>query len=264
MEFSAELLGLLGVAAFFAGMVDAIAGGSGLIIVPLLFLIGLDPVAAIATNKLQSSFGSLSSTLTFMRAGHIELRRFLPLALISALAALIGAWAVTQVSSAWLAGLMPVLLIFIAVYFAFSASIRDLGVEARWPVSRFALTVVPVVGFYDGFFGPGAGSFFMLGLVALLGLAAVPATGLTKYLNLASNLGGLVFFIAAGKVIWSLGLIMAIGQFIGARIGAHLAIKVGARLIRPVLVIVSIGMALRLLANPQNPIRLLISGLASS
>ena len=255
-----DFYALMTLAAFFAGAVDAIAGGGGLIILPLMFLGGLDPVTAVATNKLQSTFGALSSTLSFMRAGHVDVRRHAPLALVAALSAIIGAILVTQVSTAWLSALMPVLLILIALYFALSKSIRDMAVTGRWPIRRFMWTVVPIVGAYDGFFGPGAGSFYMLGIAVLLGFAAVPATGLTKYLNLASNAGALLLFILAGKVYWTLGLVMALGNVAGAQVGARLAIRVGARLIRPLLVVISISMALRLLLNADNPLRLAIAG----
>ena len=259
MEYGLDFYALMTLAAFFAGGIDAIAGGGGLIILPLMFLGGLDPVAAVATNKLQSTFGAIASTLSFTRAGHVELRRHAPLAIVAAGSAAIGAILVQLVSSAWLQGLMPLLLIVIALYFAFSAAIRDLAVPGRWPVKRFMLTVVPLVGAYDGFFGPGAGSFYMLGIALLLGFAAVPATGLTKYLNLASNAGALLLFILSGKIIWSLGLVMALGNVAGARIGARLAIRNGARLIRPLLVVISIAMALRLLLNPANPLRVALS-----
>ena len=259
MDLAFDLYALMASAAFVAGAIDAIAGGGGLIMLPLLILIGLDPVAAVATNKLQSTFGALASTLAFMRAGHIDIGRYAPLALIAAGASILGAVLVQLVSTVWLLTLMPVLLIVIATYFAFSRSIRDLAIDARWPLGRFAVTVVPVIGLYDGFFGPGTGSFYMLGIVTLLGFAAVPATGLTKYLNLASNIGALLLFIVAGKVVWTLGLVMAVGNFAGARLGAYLAMRIGARLIRPLLVIISIAMALRLLLNPANPLRAAIA-----
>lgn len=259
MELAGDLIALLTLAGFFAGAIDAIAGGGGLIILPLLFLAGLDPVAAVATNKLQSTFGALASTLSFMRGGHVDLLTHLPLALTALLAAVAGALTVTKVPSDGLQAIMPVLLVVIAIYFAFSRSIRDSAIAARWPVGRFMLLIVPPIAFYDGFFGPGAGSFYVLGVTALLGFAAVPATGLTKYLNFASNLGALILFVVAGKVIWLLGLSMAVGNIAGARVGSLLAMRVGARLIRPLLVLISLAMALRLLIDARNPLRLAVS-----
>ncbi len=245
----------MGLAAFCAGLVDSIAGGGGLIIVPLLLLGGLDPVATLATNKLQSSFGSFSATLSFARAGHMDLKKYAPLALASGFASFCGAFLVTRFSTNWLLALMPVLLILIALYFGFSRSIKDRPSKARITPLIFGLSFVPLIGFYDGFFGPGAGSFFVLGVVTLLGLAAIPATGLTKYLNFASNFGGLLFFIWLGKVSWILGLTMGTAQFAGAQLGSRLAMRSGAKLIRPLLVFISIAMAIRLLLNPQNPLR---------
>jgi uncharacterized membrane protein YfcA len=121
--------------------------------------------------------------------------------------------------------------------------------------SAFALAFVLPVAAYDGFFGPGAGSIFLLGCVTLLGMAAVRGVGFGKALNLASGLGSLLFFIAAGKVIWPIGLTMGVAQYAGSYCGSRAAIANGARLIRPVLVVVCIAMALKLLSDGANPLR---------
>ncbi len=243
------------------GFIDSIAGGGGLLVLPALLLTGIDPLFALGTNKLQSSFGSFSATLAFARKGHVDLKKYAPLALISALSALIGAWLLTWFSTALLLTLMPILLVLIALYFTFSGSIKDVEAKARMSLLAFGACIVPLIAGYDGFFGPGAGSFYVLAIVTLLGFSVVPATGLTKYLNFGSNIGALLLFIYTGKLFWALGLVMGVCQFVGAQIGAHLAMRIGARLIRPLLIFISIAMALKLLLNPEHPFMQYIVGL---
>ncbi len=240
---------MLVAAAFAAGFVDAIAGGGGLITLPVLSLAGLDPVSALATNKLQSSFGAGSAMRSFARAGHLRWREVRLLALLAGLGAIAGALLVSHVPVNWLAAILPAALVAIAIYFALSPQIGDAATRARMGVTPFTLTIAPLVGFYDGLFGPGAGSFYMLGFVALLGYGAVKATAQTKAANFASNLAALATLSLTGHVVWLLGFAMGAAQFAGARLGAHAAIRNGARLIRPMLVTVCLLLAARLAWN---------------
>ena len=123
----------------------------------------------------------------------------------------------------------------------------------------FAVGIAPVIGFYDGIFGPGAGAFYMVAIVTLLGYGALRATAHTKLANAASNVGALSLFVIKGAVIWPLGLAMAAGAFIGAQVGSRLAIRFGAKLIRPLLVVRSCLMAVKLLSDAQNPLRQLLA-----
>jgi uncharacterized membrane protein YfcA len=233
-------------AAFAAGFVDAIAGGGGLITVPALTLAGLDPVSAIATNKLQGAFGAGSAVRSFARAGHLHWREVRLLALLAGLGAVAGALLVSQIPVTSLAAILPFALVLIAIFFALSPQIGDVPTQPRMGATPFALTIAPLVGFYDGLFGPGAGSFYMLGFVALLGYGVVKATAQTKAANFASNLAALTTLSLAGHVVWPVGLAMGAAQFAGARLGAHAAIRNGARLIRPILVTVCLALAARL------------------
>jgi uncharacterized protein len=151
--------------------------------------------------------------------------------------------------------LIPVLLIVIAAYFALSPRIKDADAHARLSALAFGLTAPVAVGFYDGIFGPGAGSFYMLAFVTLLGYGVVRATAHTKLLNLASNVGSLLLYAATGAVVWPVGIAMAGASLLGAQIGSRLALRLGSRIIRPLLVVVSGLMALRLLLDPANPWR---------
>jgi uncharacterized protein len=143
--------------------------------------------------------------------------------------------------------IMPVILISVAAFFALKPGLTDDARAARISQPVFAVTVVPMVAAYDGFFGPGTGSFFMMGFVLLAGYGVLKATAHTKMLNFASNLGSLLVFIQTGAVWWAIGLAMAVAQVAGASLGARLAIRMGAGLIKPMLVTYCTAMALRLL-----------------
>lgn len=255
MEFSPDILALLALAAFMAGLIDAIAGGGGLLTVPALILAGADPVTAVATNKLQGSFGTASATLAFARAGQIRWRDAAPMAVVAVFASILGGLAVATLPSRWLGAVVPVLLAAVAVWFAFSPRFGQTDRPPRISPALFAVIFVPFVAFYDGFFGPGAGSFYMLGFVALLGLGGVRAVAQTKCLNLASNAGALVFFALSGHIVWSAGFVMGAAAFAGAQVGSRLVLKHGARLIRPLIVLVCFAVALKLLSDPANPLR---------
>lgn len=246
-EVAADTTLLLFLAAFVAGLIDSIAGGGGLITIPALLLAGASPVQTLATNKLQSSFGSGTAALAYARAGHVVLRRQAPMACASALAAAGGAALAHLVPEGFLRTALPVVLLAIAAFFALRRDLSDEDRAERLGPLAFTLLVVVPVGAYDGFIGPGAGSFFMIGFVLLAGHGVLRATAHTKLLNFASNTGALAVFVLAGNVWWAVGFLMAAGQALGALLGARLAMRSGARLIRPLLVATSCAMALRLL-----------------
>ena len=240
------LLALAG-AGLLAGFVDAIAGGGGMIALPALLSAGLPPVAALATNKLQGSIGTAMAALTFWRRGFVSLRALLPAALLTFAGSLSGALVVRQLDVSVLDVAVPIALIGIALYFLFAPNLSDVDKVARLPFQRFVPVLGFAIGFYDGIFGPGTGSFFTIGFVMLFGLGMTRASGNTKVLNLVSNLAALAIFIPSGDVVWPAGLAMAAGQILGGYIGARTGIRFGARLIRPLVVVVSIALAVRLL-----------------
>jgi hypothetical protein len=261
LEIDPSLIAVLFAVAAGAACVDAIAGGGGLLTLPALLLAGLDPVAAIATSKLQASAGTVSATIAFARRGLIRWSEAWKIALAAGLASMAGALCVSLLPRAVLEAAVPVLLIGIALYFATARRMSSEDAAARVTPAFFALTLAPAVGFYDGVFGPGAGSFYMIGFVTLLGLGVVRATAHTKLANAASNVGSLALFALSGHVVWTIGLAMAAGAFLGAQVGSRLAMRLGASLIRPLLVTIACAMAVRLLANPENPLRQAVSGL---
>jgi uncharacterized membrane protein YfcA len=253
MELAAEAFALLVAVAFLAGTVDAMAGGGGLLTVPATLAAGIPPVAALATNKLMSSLGTGSAVIAYARAGHVDLRAFAGPVAAAFIGSAGGAITVQHVDPTFLGALVPLLLIAMALYFWLAPPMGDVDRKAR--LGRAGLSAVcGAIGFYDGFFGPGTGSFLTLALVALGGLGLVRAIANTKLINLATNLSALAAMIAGGHVLWVLGLSMAAANVAGNQLGAHLAIRHGGRGVRPLLVVVSLAMTARLLADPANPL----------
>ncbi len=249
-----EMILILMVVAMVAGFIDAIAGGGGLITLPALLLSGLSPVQALATNKLQSSAGSFSATFAFFRQGFISWKHSKWVFFMALLGGVVGALLATRLPATFLQMVVPILLLSVATYFVFSPNLD--GREKRAKISRtlFLLTFVPLIGFYDGIFGPGTGSFFMVAFVLMLGSTLVNAIAETKLANFASNVGSLVIFAFSGEMQIVLGLLMAVGAFIGAQLGARFAVKYGGKVIRPLLIVMSIAMAIKLLLEPSNPL----------
>ena len=247
LEVVPQLAALLIAAAFLAGFVDAIAGGGGLITVPALLLAGASPVEALATNKLQGTFGAATAVAAYARAGQVRPGEQLGMAAVAALAGAGGALLAHLVPAAALRVVMPVVLVAVALFFALKPGLSDADRVARVKPAVFTFTAVPLIAAYDGFFGPGTGSFFMLAFVMLAGFGVLKATAHTKMLNFASNLGALLVFVGHGSTWWVVGLAMAAAQVAGAGLGARAAILVGARLNKPPLVLTSAALALRLL-----------------
>ncbi|TNC74140.1 TSUP family transporter [Rubellimicrobium roseum] len=247
LPIAPEILGLLVLAAFAAGLIDSIAGGGGLLALPAILLAGAPPVTALATNKLQGTFGTASAAIHYARAGQVDLRTQTGPALLAALAAGGGSLLAAQLPAEAIRAVLPILLIAVALYFGFRKGLDDEDRAERIPPRTFNATAVPGLAFYDGILGPGTGSFYMLAFVSLRGHGLLKATAHTKLLNFASNLGSLLVFALVAQPWWLVGLCMGAAQFAGAQVGSRLAVRVGAGLIRPLLVVVSVALALRLL-----------------
>ncbi|WP_458791888.1 TSUP family transporter [Yoonia sp. MH D7] len=245
-EVTYEVLALLMAAAFIAGLVDSIAGGGGLITLPILILAGAPPVTAIATNKVQGVFGAGMAALAYARGGHVDLRKQIKPACVAFVAAVFGALLTSYLPTDVIRLGLPVLLIGIALFFAFKPGLNDLERTERFTPFVFSLTIVPLVAFYDGLIGPGAGAFYMIGFVALGGYGVLRATAHTKLLNFASNAGGIATYALVAQPWWAVGLAMGMAQIAGAWVGSKLAMRVGSKLIKPVLVTAATALALRL------------------
>ncbi|HEX7877730.1 MAG TPA: TSUP family transporter [Sphingobium sp.] len=257
MILSPETLGFLMACALMAGFIDAMAGGGGLITLPALMAAGMPPVAAVATNKLQSSIGTLGTCIAYARAGHMDLRSYRWPVIAAFVGSVGGAWLVQRTDPSILAGLMPGLLIALAAYFTFSPSISEMDRHQRVGIVALSL-LVGGVGFYDGFFGPGAGAFYATIFLAVGGLGLVRATAQTKAANLASNVAGLLTMVAGGHVMWMAGFVMAVGAITGGQIGSRLAMRHGSRLIRPLLILMSLALTAKMLVDPKNPVHIFL------
>ena len=254
-DLAIHVFALLFLASVLAGFIDSIAGGGGLIALPAMLIMGIPPLEALGTNKLSAQFGAASATLSYARAGHVKLSQQYPIALMAVGGGAIGAIVASLVPPDALKIAMPFMLMLIGLYFTFKPHLNDTDRMARLRPLVFGLTIVPLIGFYDGIFGPGTGSFFMLAFVTLAGFGVLKATAHTKLLNFGSNVGAFAVFLAYGVVLWKVGFVMGAGQFLGAQAGSRVAMKSGAKIIKPLLVITSIALAIRLMADPSHPIR---------
>jgi hypothetical protein len=232
--------------AVFTGFLDAIAGGGGLVMMPALLFCGLSPLHALGTNKLQSMFGTGTALSNYWRSGLVEWRRNRLTVMLVFAGAAGGALVVQAIATNLLNLIIPVLLVGAALYVLLSPRMTDDDAHQRLSSNGYA-PLGGAIGFYDGFFGPGTGTFFTTSLVALRGYGLTKATALTKLFNFTSNVASVLLFAAGGHMLWLLGLCMAAGAMLGGWLGSHTALKFGARLIRPLLVVISLAMTARLL-----------------
>ena len=232
--------------AVLTGFIDAIAGGGGLLMMPSLLFAGLSPLQALGTNKLQSMFGTGTALRNFAKSGLIEWRPNRLAVAFVFVGAVGGAVVVQAIEAELLDLIIPVLLVGAALYILLSPRMSDDDAHQRVSADGYA-PVGGAIGFYDGFFGPGTGTFFTTTLVGLRGHGLTRATALTKLFNFTSNLASVLLFALGGHMLWLLGLCMAAGAMLGGWLGSHTAMRFGARLIRPLLVTISLAMTARLL-----------------
>jgi len=238
---------LLFVAGFAGGFIDSIAGGGGLITLPALMATGMPVQVALGTNKLQSSFGTSMAVWRYAKAGLMKTPGLYVAVILSFLASMGGAMTASAANKELLNQLVPWLLAAVAVYTALNRRFGIQAGERKMDPVVFAIVFGIALGFYDGFFGPGTGSFWTLAGAALLGLELKGATGYTKAANLASNVGSLCIFLAYGSVHFGAAAAMIGGQLLGARLGAGMVIRKGAGFIRPVFLTVVFAMTIKLL-----------------
>lgn len=242
ISLSFEVIMLLSATAAIAGFIDAIAGGGGLLTIPAMLLANIPPVLTLGTNKLQACSGALAASITMIKKGVIK-PASIKIAIIGAfIGSVIGTIAVQLSPPDLLEKLIPFLIAAIGIYTLFAPSLGEVEAEPRISESAWQKIVAPLIGFYDGYVGPGTGMFFALGNVALRGRQIIAATGAAKVLNLSTNIASLIFFILGGNVLWSVGLAMMVGQTIGAYAGSHMVVKGGSKIIRPVIVLVCLAM----------------------
>lgn len=243
---TSQMVWLIG-SAFLGGIVDAIAGGGGLLTIPALLSVGIPPAMAIGTNKLQAIIGSATTSYQFVKNGNINPKRLFPLMIAAFVGAVLGGFTISYLDNQLLKSIMPYILVLIALYFLFSSKLTsNVTTKQRMSMTIFCFSIGPLIGWYDGFLGPGTGSFLIAAFVGLLGFGLMEATMSSKLVNFATNLAALIILASAGKVLWSIGFLMMIGQFLGALIGVKLIFLKGNKLIRPMIVIICIVMAVKL------------------
>ena len=253
MIIDAEWLVLLATVAFIAGFVDTLAGGGGLITIPVFLFAGFTPAQALATNKCQAFAGTLTAALRLISSGHLKIRSLWPYALLAFAMALVGAWSLREVSDAdWLDRVVPILLLAAATYFGMVRLPQT--VPEKVPIFG-VLSVLGVgsIGFYDGFFGPGTGSLFALLMISVLGLGLREATIHAKLFNAMTNLAAFLMFATSDLVMWSAVMVMIPAQILGALLGTRVMLGRGIVLIRPLVVLMCSLMAIKLASEAWLP-----------
>ncbi len=233
MELELLTIVLCALAFLVAGFVDAIAGGGGLITIPSLMLFHIPPHFALGTNKFASMLGSFTAIWPFLR-NRLIVMTLIPCGFAGAfVGGIVGSWLALQVEEALLGKIMALLLPIGLVCSLFVGRVLREEQELFNNTHKIHVLLIGLaIGTYDGFFGPGTGSFFILALHAILGMGLVKASGTTKVLNLASNAGALAAFASGGAVLYTLAIPCAIGSIIGNQLGARLAIKIGVNAVR--------------------------------
>jgi uncharacterized membrane protein YfcA len=240
--FSLETFTFLFLVAITAGVVDTLAGVGGLIVLPALILIGLPPLTALGTNKAQSFAGTGTASYMMLIYKKITIKQMKPLMIFAFIGSFIGTVMVQFIDNDSLSIIIPIVLMIIVLYFIVSPRMKEISSEARISDNLYKYTFAPIIGFYDGMFGPGTGSFFTVSSVALRGKSLIDATANAKALNFATNVGSLIVFLYLGVVIFPIDIVMIVGQFIGARIGSKFLIDINPTFLRYFVILLCIAM----------------------
>lgn len=235
---------------FLGGLIDAVAGGGGLITLPAYLIAGLPAHIASGTNKCGNVFGTLLSTGRFLKRGDVHI----PSAITGAAGALVGAWIGARLNLImpermlyyFMLIMVPVMAVFLLLKRNFGQEDRS-GELSRLQLMSMALGIGLVIGGYDGIFGPGAGTFLMLAFTGMCRFDLLTASGNTKVANSASNMASLITFAFAGKVMWVVGIPAAVCGIAGNYVGSSLALKGGAKVIRPMFFVVLALLLIRLI-----------------
>lgn len=241
---------LLCLAAGFAGWIDAVSGGGGLVQLPALLVVlpGASPIQVLATNKLASICGTSVAAATYYRKVQPDLRTALPMAGIALVGSALGALCASLIPSEVFRPLVLVLLVGVAAYTVFRRDLGDVQ-SLRWDGRQHYVAAGLGglgLGFYDGIFGPGTGSFLVFLLVGLLGYSFLQASAKARIVNIGTNIGALIVFIPQGAPLWALGLAMGVCNIAGGWLGAHTAIRRGSRFVRVVFLTVVSALILKL------------------
>jgi len=242
-DLDLQLLLILVLFGFLAAFIDSVVGGGGLIGLPALLFAGLNPAAAIATNKLAGTMGSLTSVITFYRSGKLDLtavKKLFPLVFIGSM---IGAGAVHLIDPAVMKPLMLIMLFAVLIYTLFKKDWGSMSTYKKLTTKRLVgfMLIVFLIGAYDGFLGPGTGSFFIFAFL-MIGFDFLRAATSARFLNFGSNIAALLVFASLGQINYAYGLPMGIAQVFGAIVGTRFAIKKGSGYVRGLFIVVTIAL----------------------
>jgi uncharacterized protein len=245
-----EVLGLL-IAATAAGWVDAVVGGGGVLLIPVLLLAfpQYPPATALGTNKIAAVMGTATAAYMYQRRTRLDRSILVPAAVLAIPFGALGALSAASVPTNYFRPVIMALLVSVALFVAFKPSFgmqqMEIAVTRRRRIGVILLAGA-VIGFYDGVFGPGVGTFLIISFTTLLATQFLESAAMAKVINASSNLGALAVFAWQGNVLWAIGLGMAVGNITGAMIGSHTALKKGSGFVRIVLVLVVTGMVIKL------------------
>lgn len=248
MEFTIISIVFLSIISFAAGFIDSIAGGGGLLMLPSLLIAGLQPQFALGTNKFLSASGTSVAVLNFVRKKKVAFQLALSGIIFALIGGFIGSRIVLLINQQTLGKIIIFLLPIAALFTLYPKK----GIKRKESLSKKDLFLkVPliclIIGFYDGFFGPGTGSFLAISFYAIVGLGLIEATANAKIINLATNLGALISFIIAGKIIYLLAIPLALSNMAGNYLGSHIALTRGEKVIKVFLAIVLIILLITLI-----------------
>jgi len=245
LGLSVEFILFLFFIAILAGIIDTLAGGGGLIVLPALIMSGMPPLQALATNKLQGTMGTATATLMMFKHKRVKWDDVKYMMLTAFLGAVVGTVIIQFIDTELLSFIIPAVLFFIGLYFLLSPVTINEPKEPKVNDRQYCNFITPVIGVYDGMFGPGTGSFYALAGASLRGFTLVKATAEAKSLNFATNIASLIVFIGVGKVAWVIGGLMMLGQIIGAWLGAKCLFIVNPKYIRALVVLMCFAMLIK-------------------
>ena len=242
INYSIEMLVFLFAIGGLAGFLNTLGGCGGLLTIPALLMSGISPIFALGTHKLQTTVGVGSATLLLLKKKKFDWREIRPIVITAFLGALVGAFAVQYIDTDTLSVIVPIVLVITGVYFLVAPKLRKFKTSR---VLSYRDVVVPAIGFYDGMFGPGTGSFFVMATTVYKRIGLITASIIAKPLNFSTNIASVIIFVSYGHKVWELALLMMISQIIGSILGAHYLIKANPAVIRVLIVVVSFAMMIK-------------------
>ena len=239
-DLDVSLVIILIIFGFLGAFINSIVGGGGLITLPALLFLGLPPATAIATNKLASTLGNLTSMLTFLRAGKIDFKLLRPIVPVVFIGSMLGAVTVNYISPDLLKPLILIMLIVVLIYTILKKEWGSIENRREMTMKRKMLfiSVLIAIGFYDGFLGPGTGSFIIFAFI-IMGYDFIQASGNAKLLNFTSNFAALITFLFLDAVHYSYGIIMGLSMIVGAFAGTKFALGRGTKYVRIIFIVVT-------------------------